>query len=41
MVAWSRVVAIEKEVGGFAIFPPLEIESIGLGSWIEYWEQRK
>lgn len=41
MVAWSRVVAVEKEAGGFAVFPPLEMESIGRGSWIEYWEQRK
>lgn len=26
MVAWSRVVAVEKEIGGFAIFPLLKIE---------------
>lgn len=30
MVAWSREVAVEKEIGGFAIFPLSEIESIGL-----------
>lgn len=29
-MACSRVVAVEKEVSGFAIFPLLEIESIGL-----------
>lgn len=31
-MAWSRVVAVEKEVSGFAIFPLLEIESIGLAA---------
>lgn len=30
MVAWSREVAVEKEIGGFVIFSLVEIESIGL-----------
>lgn len=32
MVGWSRVVAVEKEVGGFAIFSLVEIESTGLAN---------